>query len=75
MLAARAAELRRLESQLRAGGRAMEARRAEEKAPKRIEANPVAPGRPTGSTMARLWRALRRPASGGDRGGGGPAPG
>jgi glycosyltransferase involved in cell wall biosynthesis len=75
MLAARAAELRRLESQLRAGGKALEARRTEAKAPKRAEQSPVAPGRPAVSRLARLWRALRRPATGHDRGGNGRDPG
>jgi GT2 family glycosyltransferase len=60
MLEARAAELRRLESLLRAGGKAIEGRRAGEAAPKRVAANAATAGGPVGSRMARLWHALRR---------------
>ena len=63
MLAARAVELRRLESLLRAGEKAINARRISEARPKPTEVGPSASRPSARSRMSRLWHSLRPPTS------------
>lgn len=60
MLAARAVELRRLESLLRSGHKAVEARRAGEGSGKGSGETAAGPGESGGSAVRRWWRSLRR---------------